>query len=143
MNFFRFLTFSLCLVSFNTLSYEGELDKFFNLYEAGKIIEAVDSIYSSNRWIDRKSDDIEKLKAQFVGVSSLVGEYHGKTLLGKKDINERLISVTYMALYERQPVRLEFVFYRPKDKWVIYSFSYDDNIDEELLDASRREIAGY
>ena len=96
-------------------------DKFFNLYEAGKIIEAVDSIYSSNRWIDRKSDDIEKLKAQFVGVSSLVGEYHGKTLLGKKDINERLISVTYMALYERQPVRLEFVFYRPKDKWVIYS----------------------
>jgi hypothetical protein len=45
-------------------------------------------------------------------------------------------------MFERQPVRLEFVFYRPKDKWIIYSYSFDDNIDEELIDFSRKKIVG-
>jgi hypothetical protein len=133
----------LFLISIQASAHQSEIDKFFKLYESGKIIEAVDSIYSTNKWIDRKSDDIHNLKTQLQNLTGLVGEYHGKVKLGTSDIEDRLVHVTYLALYERQPVRLEFLFYRSKDKWAIYSFSFDDDIDDELTTSARRKIAGY
>lgn len=137
------LILSALIMSKSSLAYQVEIDKFFTLYESGKSIEAVDSIYSTNKWIRQKSDDIHNVKTQLQNLQSLVGKYQGKVMLGAEDIEDRLTHVTYLALFERQPVRLEFVFYRPQDDWIIYSFSFDDDIDEELETFSRRKIAGY
>ncbi|WP_409525707.1 hypothetical protein [Nitrincola sp. MINF-07-Sa-05] len=143
MNLIKTLPLTLILFCSQAIAYQGEIDKFFSLYESGKVTEAVDSIYSTNKWLDRKSDDVEKVKSQLSNINNLVGEYYGKTKLGVSDIEDRLIYVSYLALYERQPIRMEFVFYRPEEKWIIYSFSFDDNIDNELIDAARSKIAGY
>ncbi len=134
---------SLLILSKSTFAYQGEIDNFFKLYESGKSLEAVDSIYSTNKWISQKSDDVHNVKTQLQNLQSLVGKYQGKVLLGEEDIADRLTHVTYLALFERQPVRLEFVFYRPQEEWIIYSFSFDDDIDDELESVSRRKIAGY
>jgi hypothetical protein len=133
----------LILSTFSSFGYEKEIDKFFKLYESGKIIEAVDSIYSTNKWVVNKQDDIQNVKTQMQNLQSLVGEYHGKVKLGKEDLENRLVYVSYLALFERQPVRLEFVFYRSKEDWIVYSFSFDDSIDDELIDYSRKKIVGW
>jgi hypothetical protein len=39
---------------------------------------------------------------------------------------------TYLLKYDRQPLRLTFKLYKPGDKWIMYSFSYDDTLDEDL-----------
>jgi soluble cytochrome b562 len=132
----------LFLVSFESFAYQKEIDKFFKLYEEGKIVEAVDSIYSTNKWMGNKSDEIQNVKTQMQNLQTLVGEYHGKVKLGEESLEDRLTYISYLTMFERQPVRLEFVFYRPKDKWIIYSYSFDDNIDEELIDFSRKKIVG-
>jgi hypothetical protein len=127
----------------NAFSYNGEIDKFFELYEAGKINQAVDSIYSTGRWIDPKGDEVLHLKSQLNSFVDLVGKYQGKTRLGESDLGSHMTYVSYLALYERQPVRLEFMFYKSKDKWMIYSFSFDDSIDEEFKNFARKKIVGY
>jgi hypothetical protein len=135
----------VCLLAFSqaSLAYQKEIDKFFSLYESGQVLEAVDSIYSSNKWILQKKDEVQNVKSQLQNLTSLVGEFHSKVKLGEEHIAERLYHISYLALYERQPVRLEFVFYKPKENWVIYSFSFDDEIDEELEKFARDKIAGY
>lgn len=132
-------TIFLCFAN-SAFAYEAEVEKFFSLYEAGKTTEAVDAIYGSNKWMTQKADAIHNVKTQLQNLTSLVGEYQGKIKLGEKDLEDRLVYVSYLVLYDRQPVRLEFVFYRPKEDWIIYSFSFDDEIDEELQAAGRNEF---
>ena len=56
------------------------------------------------------------------------------------DVRGRFVHVTYLALYDRQPVRMEFQFYRPKDEWIIYSFSFDVKFDDEVEAMARKNI---
>ncbi|MEG3767766.1 hypothetical protein [Alteromonas sp. 14N.309.X.WAT.G.H12] len=134
------LAILLFIFSQHVFAYQDEIDKFFSLYESDKVAEAVDAIYSTNKWVIRKADDVQNVKTQLQNLPQLVGTYHGKVKLGNADIEDRLMYVSYLALYERQPVRFEFVFYRPENDWVIYSFSFDDQIDEELQQFAREKV---
>ncbi|MEZ9233865.1 hypothetical protein AB4259_22705 [Vibrio amylolyticus] len=137
------ITLSLLLLSHPTFAFQKEIDKFFELYESGKPIDAVDSIYSSNKWTAHKTDDLHTVKTQLQNLTSLVGEYHGKVKIGEYHVAERLYHISYLALYDRQPVRLEFVFYKPKNNWVLNGFSFDDEIDDELQEFARDKVVGY
>ena len=81
------------------------------------------------------------MKSQFENIEKLVGEYNGKVLIDETNIKNRFVHITYLALYDRQPVRMEFQFYKPKNDWVIYSFSFDIDFDNEVKDGVRRKIA--
>jgi hypothetical protein len=131
----------LSVSAFASDEYNEEIEKFFSLYEKGEISKSIDSIYSTNRWIDSSSDAAMNLKGQFSSMSQMVGDYLGKERIGVHSYGERLLMVTYLLLYERQPIRLEFMFYRPADSWIIYSFSFDDNTNEELKMSAREEMA--
>ena len=120
------LTLCLSASAFADDGYDTEIEKFFSLYEKGEINRAIDSIYSTNRWIDSSSDAVMNVKGQFSSMSQVVGAYLGKERVGVHSYAERLLLVTYLVLYERQPIRLEFMFYRPKNAWIIYRFSFDD-----------------
>lgn len=121
--------------------YNDDIQSFFELYESGKVIEALDRVYSTNPWINAKSDSVTKVKTQLSGIGELVGAYVGKERIGEQKIGDRLVHVTYLALYQRQPVRMEFQYYRPAEDWIIYSYSFDDKIDDELSQAARDAIA--
>jgi len=140
----RILIF-IMLMSFpcfaNAGDYNTEIAKFFNLYESGKKIEAIDTLYSTNPWMSKASDAIQNIKTQLQGIEKIVGNYNGKELLGENNIKNRFVHVTYIALYDRQPVRMEFQFYRPKNDWIIYSFAYDINFDDEIEKGAREKIS--
>lgn len=123
-------------------SYQDEINAFFSLYESGKKSEAVDRLYSTNPWTSQANDSIVQIKTQFGSVEKVVGRYLGKEMIGEQNIKDRFIQVTYLALYERQPVRMEFQFYRPKNDWIIYSFSFDTDFDDDVNTAARIAAAG-
>jgi hypothetical protein len=125
----------------NDSDYQPLIDKFFVKFEAGKINEAIDEVYSTNPWAQQQKDMIQNIKAQFSGLGPLMGKYRGRELVGTTRVGGRLVHVTYLALYDRQPVRFEFQFYRPQESWVIYSFSFDTNLSDEVEAASRAEVA--
>ena len=147
LNFARAIALVAVLVSApasaanGEVGYEPLIQKFFKKFEAGKVNEAIDELYTTNKWAEQQRDLIQNIKTQFAGVGGLVGQYRGRELVGTTTIGGRLVHVTYLALYDRQPLRFEFQFYKPQDAWIIYSFSFDTKLSDELEASARAEVS--
>jgi hypothetical protein len=112
-------------------------DKFFETFEKSPL-KAVDYVFGTNSWmVDRNKDGIENVKTQLTSFLGLVGEYYGYEKITEKSVGESYKLVSYMIKYDRQPVRFTFVFYKPKDKWQVQNFQYDDNLDDELEESGK------
>ena len=81
-------------VTFAASGYQGEINKFFKLFEAGKKSEAVNSIYRTNPWMDSAQDAIINIKNQLQSLDKLVGNYNGKEKIGELDVRGRFVHVT-------------------------------------------------
>ncbi len=118
-------------------SYKATVGKFFELIKAEKYTEAIDYIYSSNRWISSKGDEIASLKATFSSLPSVVGAFTGCENITEESIGSRYVTMEYAVYFERQPFRFYFRFYRPRDIWIIEAFGYKGDLDEWLQDKSK------
>ncbi|UZR94260.1 hypothetical protein [Chondrinema litorale] len=100
--------------------------------------KAVDYIFSTNKWISEESQEgIDNVKDKLENFLGLVGEYYGYDLITKKNVGENYELWSYIIKYDRQPLRFTFVLYRPKDKWQLQNFQFDDNLGDELKDAGK------
>jgi hypothetical protein len=122
--------------------YQTEIDAFLERFARGKLNEAVDKLYGNNPWIPLDGDGVRNVKAQFQGIGEMVGGYTGAVKVGELMVVDRLVHVTYLALFERQPLRFEFQYYRPRNEWMIFSFEFDGDFDEDLQVEARRLAAG-
>lgn len=111
------------------------VNAFFSKYEKDKM-EALNYLFSSNKWMDKSKEQIDNLKNQLIGTTQLLGEYYGYELLAKKKVNQLELH-TYFVKYDRQPLRFTILFYKPNDKWRLQNFSFDDNLDGELEETLR------
>ncbi len=112
--------------------YEAMAAKFFQELATQGAVTAVDNLYATNQWINSNSDAVINLKNQLGAVGNLVGEYHGVEKIAEFHVGSRFVYLSYMALYDRQPLRFIFEFYRPTDNWRVFSFSFDDDMDDDL-----------
>jgi len=113
------------------------IDQFFTSYEAdaGK---AVRELYKTNPWTERAKDDVDNIVNIVNGFNEeSLGAYFGNELIITKKYSESFILYSYMVKYDRQPLRFLFKFYKPNDKWMLYSFSLDDEIDAEIEEAAK------
>jgi len=88
--------------------YTKHIDKFFSLYNSGKLAEAVDYIYSSNPWMKQKTDSITKVKSTILGLSAMAGEYQEYEILTQEIVNLRYVHMDVAVYCDRQPFRLFF-----------------------------------
>ena len=111
-------------------------DKFFTIYSKDPA-KAVDYGFSTNKWLDRKQDDVTNLKNKLKNLIDLCGDYYGYELLSEKTAGQNIKMVTFIIRYDREPIRFTFLFYKPNDKWQLNNFSYDENIDGDLEEATK------
>jgi hypothetical protein len=134
------LTFAISLLSliiYAQKSPEALISDFFTEY-ATNTNKAIDDLYSTNSWSSRIKDGIDNLKKEINGYSpDYMGKYYGYELITKKQFSQSLILYSYLIKYDRQPLRFVFKFYKPNDKWIVYSFNVDSNIDDELEQAAK------
>ena len=134
---FFILMFSATGILFAQSSPQSLINDFFETYEkdAGK---AVKDLYSTNIWTERIKDDIDKIIGTVNGFSeSFMGKYYGYELITSKKFAESFILYSYLVKYDRQPLRFIFKFYKPNDKWVLYSYALDDSLDDEIQEAAK------
>jgi hypothetical protein len=116
---------------------EELIKSFFATYSKnpGK---AVEDIYATNPWSARIKDGIENVKKEVNGYNvNYVGKYYGQELITKKQLSESFILYSYMVKYDRQPMRFVFKLYKPNDKWTLYSFKIDTNLDVEIEESAK------
>ena len=113
------------------------IKNFFTTYSKnpGK---AVEDIYTTNPWSVRIKDGIENIKKEVNGYNvDYVGKYYGYELITKKQFSESFVLYSYMVKYDRQPMRFVFKLYKPDDKWTLYSFKIDTNLDAEIEESAK------
>jgi len=111
---------------------------FFETFEKEGSSKALDNLYATNEWMTRATDAITNLKSQLEGLNiDYVGKYYGYELIVKKELTDSYVLLSYLVRYDRQPIRFTFQFYKPNKEWLIYSFQYDGNIDEEIEEAAK------
>src|SRR5579859_1192955 len=97
--------------SFGQASPNEITDKFFSLYSKDPE-KAVDYIAATNKWNDKQPDIINAMKTQIKNGFELMGEFWGYELLSDKSTGKSLRTLTYVAKYDRQPIKICFIFYK-------------------------------
>ena len=125
------------LATFGQTNPEALINTFFKEY-SNSPSKAVEDIYATNPWTSRIKDGIESIKNEVNKYTiDYVGKYYGYELITKKQFSESLILYSYMVKYDRQPMRFIFKLYKPNDKWTLYSFAIDSELDVELEQAAK------
>lgn len=98
--------------------------------------DAIDYVFGTNPWTKDAVDKINALKSSLRSTINLVGKYYGNDQIVTKSIGCNFVLCSYLVKYSRQPIRFNFVFYKPNDKWVLYNLKYDDRLSSELEEAA-------
>lgn len=127
----------LALTSQAQSNPEELIHTFFQEY-AKSPAKAVENIYATNPWNSRIKDGIESVKTEVNRYTvDYVGPYYGHELITKKQLSESFLLYSYMIKYDRQPMRFIFILYKPKDKWSLFSFKIDSDLDDEIEQAAK------
>ncbi|MGB5983397.1 MAG: hypothetical protein WBG46_14745 [Nonlabens sp.] len=132
-----FLSMLFCFLISAQNNPEFYINRFFQELKDDGFESAVDHIYGTNPWALDKKEALDQLKSQFAGFQVALGEYYGEELIVKKALGKSLVHFSYIAKYDLQPMRFQFQFYKPKDKWKLLSFSYDETFDDELEESAQ------
>ena len=124
-----------------TGEYDDIVNKFFDLISQGKPGDAVDFLYKTNPWSDKVQDAVQQVKTSIMSLQAMSGNYRGSALILKKVLGDRLVYMYYLVAYDRQPLRFEFQFYRPGDKWVVQSFTFSDKITDDIRDFAKNDLS--
>jgi hypothetical protein len=111
------------------------IDKFFKTYEKDGTSRAIINIFKTNPLVD--STSLRGLIAKIDTTRALIGLYIGKELIVQRKASNSLVLYSYLVKHQNQPVRFTFMFYKPKNDWVIYRLYFDDQVDNELEESAK------
>lgn len=113
----------------------GYIDKFFKTYEKDGTSRAIINIFKTNPQVD--STSLRGLIAKIDTTRALIGMYEGKELIVQRKASNSLVLYSYLVKHQNSPVRFTFMFYKPKNDWVIYRLYFDDQVDNELEESAK------
>jgi hypothetical protein len=118
------------------LSGQGIVQQFFKTYKTEGTANAIGYLFSTNKYFTDTAQ-IAELKRKMEVLKQSVGEYLGNELISQKNAGKSLYYFSYLVKFDQQPVRFIFMFYKPKNDWVIYHFKFDADLDTELEQAGK------
>ncbi|WHF52404.1 hypothetical protein QGN23_03770 [Chryseobacterium gotjawalense] len=131
---FRLLIFALfCFgMTFAQSTPERYTESFFLTFKNDRK-KAVDELFKSNIWLTRVQDNIDNLKSEVEKLNEdSFGKYYGFEKINEVKFNDTYTVLSFLAKFDRQPIRFVFKFYKPNDKWMIHSLTYDTDFDDDL-----------
>ena len=112
------------------------VETFFKVYEEHGSNQAIDSLFSSNKWLVKSKTQVNKTKQDLAESLTLLGNYNGYELISVSKIGENLKHYTYLVRYDRQPLRFSITIYKSSNNWQVQNFNYDYAFIEEINAAS-------
>jgi len=112
-------------------SPEEITEVFFSIFEED-IGAAVDYLFSTNNLIDPNQPGIKAIKEKMDLSRKILGNYYGYELVNIYYAGDSYRKYIYSIKYERQPVKMTIIYYRPDKKWKVQSLNFQDDIDTEF-----------
>ena len=130
------LLFVLLYGNINAQTPKDYINKFFNIYTEEGFDQAIDSLFTTNKWILMNQESVNSIKTQLSTLTPKLGSYYGYEPLTAQKTGTCYEYYTYLVKYERQPVRFHFAFYEVNGKWILQTFKYEDKIASNLEDSA-------
>ena len=111
------------------------IEKFFKSYDKESTTKAMIDIFKTNPLIDTNS--LVRLITKIDTTRSIIGPYMGRDLIVQRKASNSLILYSYLVKHQTQPLRFTFMFYKPKNEWVIYRLYFDDSVSSELEQSAK------
>jgi hypothetical protein len=77
--------------------------------------------------------EFDMLQLQTVKQLSMVGQRFGNALgyefIKEDEIKDAFVRYIYIEKFENHAIRWIFIFYKPKEKWLLNNFGWDDTIE--------------
>jgi len=109
--------------------------EFFDLYST-KPMDAIDYIFAQQKVTRDMKNDIVDIKRNLKMTIAEIGNYDGYELITEKDVNNTLRLMSYIVKYDKSPIRITLIYYKPKDVWSFYTFQYNTNLENELTNSA-------
>jgi hypothetical protein len=110
---------------------EDLMEEFFAIFDED-VNQAVDYLFSTNPLIDANQDGIKSIKERFELSRKLLGNYYGAEIVSKYYAGNSYAKYVYSLKYERQPVKLVLVLYKPNKTWKVQNVNFQDDMDTEF-----------
>ena len=112
----------LLIASFITMNINAQqpeelINRFFKSLQDDGIQLALKNITSTNSWLEKDTTTVVKWERKITDLSIGKGEYCGYELIEKIETGSCLVECLYILKYEKAPVRISFVMYKPKESW--------------------------
>jgi len=117
------------------------ITKFFASVAKENSDEAFNTLFKGNPWMEGRSDALAHVKAQYLAMASQLGKFCGYQSVLTKDITDRLVYTKVLVYYERQPIELTFIFFKPKEQWQTQWYNCNTEV-EQFVPALIKEAAG-
>ena len=128
------------------VSFQANADSFANLAEARKVADKAVALFKDEKMVEGYNVlkpfwplapvEIDNLANQTATQWPMVKQRFGGSLstefIVETKAGQSLAQLVYLHKFERHALRWVFVFYKPTDKWLINSVSFDDSIGQLL-----------
>lgn len=118
-------------ISFSQNNPEDILDVFFDTFKTD-MNKAIDYLFSTNELIAPNQEGIKSIKERLEVSRKLLGNYYGQELISLEKAGDSYLRYTYMLRYDRQPVKIIIVMYRPDTKWKVQNLNFEDKMDDSF-----------
>lgn len=110
-------------------------EHFFMLFETDTD-NAVDFLFSTNKWFNAATmPQLVDIKGKIKKLYYL-GNFKGFELASKKVLSPSNVLITYIVKYDRQPIKIEYYFYKPEKQWQIQTFRFEEDLKLDLQNAT-------
>jgi len=140
----RFLVLSFILIiSTPTVHAEDgadhlqQISSFFALIKKGQPKEAAEDLLSTNMEASSRMENKLSVENGLERMKDTLGAFKDFNIIREKKIGDRIVYVLAFALYEKQPVRFEFIFYKPEEKWLFLNVNFGLQTVEDILAVGR------
>ncbi len=111
---------------------EDLTEHFFKLYVEQSSDTAIGYIFANNKWMNNYKAYVDNLKMQTKEFIAKIGQYYGYELIDKVVYSENYILMNYMLRYDRQPIKISFILYKPNLKWQIQNLKLDEKLEDDI-----------
>ena len=106
---------------------------FWQAWESSRPSEAI-----------RRAAPSAELQAAWSGVGRAADEFHdragaqclGHARIESKSLGDSMTYVSFLALYEPKPLRVQMLYYKAKDKWALIAIRVNSSPQRWLIEAS-------
>jgi hypothetical protein len=97
---------------------EEYIKTFFGLVGEKKYTEAIEKM-PVNKRLENDTSYLSKVEIKLATAGNRAGEYCGYELIEKEELTPSYITYNYFIKYYNAPQKVQFVFYKPKNEWML------------------------